>query len=108
MSESKKNMYKSHDINTLEYIRKLVNRIVEDKDFKIIPLNGVYFFTLANQDSNNIRMHIMLLNMNMSKYDLIIDEHIKEHFEKITIAHAEELQSHLDNLINELKENTNG
>lgn len=44
MNEFKKNKYKNDDINTLEYIKKRVDRILKDKDYRIIPLDGIYIF----------------------------------------------------------------
>lgn len=44
MNEFKKNKYKNDDINTLEYIKKRVDRILKDKDYCTISLVGIYFF----------------------------------------------------------------
>ena len=52
MNEFKKNKYKNDDVNTLEYIKKRVNRILKDKDYCIIPLDGIYFFTLPHHNNN--------------------------------------------------------
>lgn len=108
MNEFKKNKYKNDDINTLEYIKKRVDRILKDKDYRIIPLDGIYFFTLPSHNNNTIRINIILIDIAISKYNANTNEYIKEYFEKIIIAHAEELQSHLNNLINKLKEDING
>ena len=54
------------------------------------------------------RINIILMDMAISEYNANTNEYIKEYFEKIIIAHAEELQSHLNNLINKLKEDING
>lgn len=42
MNEFKKNKYKNDDINTLEYIKKRVDRILKDKDYCTISLVGIY------------------------------------------------------------------
>lgn len=107
-SEYQDNRYKSHDIDTLECIKKKVDHLLKDKEYYIIPLDEIYFFTLSNHDTNNTRIGIILMDIAISKYNANTDEYIKEYFEKIIIAHAEELQSHLNNLINKLKENING
>lgn len=107
MNEFKKNKYKNDDINTLEYIKKRVDRILKDKDYCTISLVGIYFFTLPSHNNNTIRINIILIDMAISKYNANTNEYIKEYFEKIIIAHAEELQSHLNNLINELKGDIN-
>ncbi|MBF1115494.1 MAG: hypothetical protein HXL60_07555 [Solobacterium sp.] len=108
MNESKKNKYKNDDINTLEYIKKQVDRILKDKDYYIIPLDGIYFFTLSVQDHNNIKFGITFINIAVSKYNSNSNEYIKEYIEKIIIDHTEKMQSHINDLIDKLKEDTNG
>lgn len=63
MNEFKKNKYKNDDINTLEYIKKRVDRILKDKDYCIISLVGIYFFTLSSHNSNTIRINIILMDI---------------------------------------------
>ena len=105
MSESQKNRYKSHDINTLETIQKKEDHLLKNKEYCIMPLDEIYFFTLSDRDTNNTRIGIILMDVAISKYNANTDDYIKEFFEKIIITRAEELQSHLNDLINKLKEN---
>lgn len=101
------NKYKNHDINTLEYIKKQVDHILKDKDYSIISLDDIYFFTLSVQDHNNIKFGITFINIAVSKYNCNTNEHIKEYIEKIIIDHTEKMKSHINDLIDKLEGNTN-